>query len=376
MTAPGSPADRARLVAALADAVLPYADDWEARGHIPTEGWQRLAGEDLFTLPLSGPGFLESAVLLEELGRTGYAGVRAAVAVHAYMATSYLAWFGTAEQRERYLPAVRRGELIATLALSEPDAGTDLGNISTHAEPDDRGGYRVSGRKSFVVNGSRAGFFVCLVRLRPRPTSARTLRGCGLLIVDADAPGITVTARPMLGWKASDTCQLTLDRVPVPGGGLIGRPGHALSYLMKALDFERLVAGLLAVGGAAHSLATAGLFARGHRVNDAPLAANQVVRHTLADLVAELDLVRGYAYQAAIRYGQGQLDTRMAAILKLRATELAGSAARVCLQYHGARGYREDSAPARGYRDAAAGTIAAGPSELMRELIFEMSDFR
>jgi acyl-CoA dehydrogenase len=366
---------RARVRAALEKVVLPHADAWEDLGHIPPGGWRALAEEGLLELPVSGPGFLDSAILLEELGRTGYAGIRAAVAVHAYMASSYLARFGTRQQQERYLPAVRTGERIAALALSESDAGTDLHSIATRAEHDGSGGYRVSGRKAHVANGSQAAFYICLVRLRTVAAHTRTLAGSGLLLIDADAPGVTVTAEQMLGWRAADVCQITLDNVPVPAEGRIGKIGHALSYLMKSLDFERLVAGLLAVGGAAHCVATVGSFVRGHHVNGAPLAANQAVRHTLADLSAELDLVREYAYQAAIRHSQGRLDTRTASILKLRATELAVSAARTCVQYHGARGYMEGSTASRIYRDAAAGTITAGPSELMRDLIFEATDF-
>lgn len=365
---------RERIVASIATAVLPHAADWEELGYIPPEGWRALAEQGLLAFPHSGPGFMRSAILLEELGRTGYAGVRAAVAVNAFMASSYVANFGTPDQRERYLPAVRRGERIAALALSESGAGTDLQSITTSAEPDGSDGYRVSGQKLHVANGSQAGFYVCLARIRTIATRPRTLGGCGLLIIDADSPGLTATAQPMLGWRAADVCQVTLDDVYVPNGRLIGRAGYTASHLMKALDFERLVAGLLAVGGAVHCVVTACSFARIHRVNDAPLASNQAVRHTLADLAAELDLVRAYAYQAAVRHSQGRLDSRVASILKLRATELAVSAARVCLQYHGAHGYLEDSVAARIYRDAAAGTITAGPSEIMRELIFEMTE--
>src|SRR6185369_12752462 len=114
---------------------------------------------------------------------------------------------------------------------------------------------------------------------------------------------------PMVGWHAADVCELTLDNVSVPAGRLLGKAGHTLSYLMAALDFERLVAGLLAIGGAAHSLALAGSFVRGHHVKGAPLAANQAVRHTLADLAAELDLVRTYGYFAAMLHSEGRLDT-------------------------------------------------------------------
>lgn len=364
---------RTRFRATLEEAVLPHADEWECARHIPTLGWQTLAASGLFEWPSSGPGFLNSAILLEELGRTGYAGVRAAVAVHAYMATFYIDRFGSPRQRAAYLPDVRAGRRVAALALSEPEAGTDLAGITTRAEPDGTGGYRVSGRKAFVTNGSRAGFYLCLARIRTVEARPSSLAGCGLLLVDADAPGVTTVAESMVGWRAADVCEVTLDDVHVPAGHMVGKPGYTLSYLMAGLDFERLVAGLLAVGGAAHSLVVATSFVRGHHVNGSPLAANQAVRHTLADLASELAMVRTYAYFASVLHSQGLLDTGTASTLKLRATELAGSVARTCLQYHGARGYREGSVASRIYRDAAAGTITAGASELMRERIFETS---
>ncbi|MCM2416305.1 acyl-CoA dehydrogenase family protein [Streptomyces sp. RKAG290] len=365
---------RAQVRTALEEAVLPHAETWEQQGHIPAEGWRALADAGLFGLAAGGPGFAKSAILLEELGRTGFAGVRAAVSVHAYMASSYIDRFGTVMQQEKYLPAVRTGSRVGALALSEQDAGTALDGITTRAEPDGTGGYRVKGRKLHVANGSQAGFYICLVRLRDIAGRPRTLAGCGLLIIDADTPGVSAHPEPMLGWRAADVCTITLDDVHVPGDRLIGKASRTLSYLMAALDFERLVAGLLAVGGADHCMGVTGAFVRTHRIGEAPLATHQAVRHALADLTAELDLVRAYAHRAVILHTQDRLDTRTASVLKLRATELAVVAARACMQYHGALGYLDDSVPARIYRDAVAGTVTAGASELMRDLIFEAAD--
>ncbi len=361
---------RARVRSSLELEVLPHAPEWEARRSIPPQGWRALAGAGLFEFPLSGAGFLESAVLLEELGRTGYAGIRAAIGVHAFMAPSYLAQFGMPDQRDAYLPAIRRGERIAALAMSEEGAGTDLGRLRTVARPDGERGYLVNGTKRYVANGSQAGVFVTLVRTRPGPPGGR-LAGIGLLLVDAGLPGVTRAAEPMLGWHAADVCRVDFADVPVPAGRMIGRADRTLKYLMRGLDFERLVAGLLAAGGVMHCVGLLDRFVRTHQLKDAPLSANQAVRHRLADLHGELYLVRQYAYHAAWLHSQGLLDTRTASVLKLKATELAVEAARACAQYHGARGYLEDSVPARLLRDAPAGTITAGASELLRELIFE-----
>lgn len=363
---------RLRARAALSSAVLPHADAWEQQGYISRDGWRTLGEQGLLSLPLGGDGFLHSAVLLEELGRTGYAGVRAAVGVHAYMAPSYLELFGSAEQRSTYLPAVRGGHGVAALAISEADAGSDLRHLSTRAVPLEAGGYRVSGEKLYVANGAQADFFVVLVRTRETP-AGRGLTGASLLVVDGDAPGLTRARQPMLGWHSAGVCRISLDEVPVPQERLIGRADRALMYLMRALDFERLVAGLLAVGGVGHCLDLLNGFVRGHRVKEVPLSAHQAVRHRIADLVSEFEPLRQYAYHAAWLHREGRLDTRTASILKLRSTELAVAAAQACVQFHGARGYLSDSVVARLHRDAVAGTIAAGPSELLRDMVFETS---
>lgn len=367
---------RERVRGVLAREVLPHADGWEARRYVPAEAWRALGAAGLLGLPLTGPGFLDSAVLLEELGRTGYAGVRAAVGVHAYMAASYLELFGTPSLRAAYLPDVRSGRRVAALAITEEGAGSDLRGLSTRAVPDGPDGYRVTGRKCHVANGSRAGFYVTLVRTREDAAPRRGLTGASLLVVDADLPGVSRRPRPLAGWHAADVCEVEFDDVPVPADRLVGRPERALLHLMRALDLERLAAGLLAVGGAAYCVGLLDRFVRAHRVRDAPLGAQQAVRHAVADLTAELDLVRHYGLRAAWLHGRGELDTATASVLKLRSTELAVAAAGECVRLHGARGLLEESAVARLYRDAAAGTIAAGASELMRELIYESAGER
>ncbi|MET8419229.1 acyl-CoA dehydrogenase family protein [Streptomyces sp. NPDC005134] len=361
---------RERIRRLLAQSVLPCAEEWERKAYIPAEGWRTLGKQGLLGLGHSGEDFLRSAVFLEELGRTGYAGVRAAVGVHAYMASSYLELFGTAEQKAKYLPRIRSGELVVALAISEEGAGSDLSRLRTEALSADSSGRYVNGCKQPVANGSRADLFITLVRTR-QATSERGLTGASLILVDGRSPGVTRRPEPMLGMRSADVCRIDFDQVRVENDQSIGRPDRALMYLMKALEFERLVAGILAVGGVHSCLALLGTFVREHRVGGAPLAAKQVVKHRLADLVAEFEMVRHFAYRAAWRHSQGDLDSQTASILKLKATELAVETARVCVQYHGAQGYAEGSAAARHYRDAMAGTIAAGASELMRDMIFE-----
>jgi alkylation response protein AidB-like acyl-CoA dehydrogenase len=373
--------ERARIREVLAREVAPHADDWEAQRNIGPAGWRAMGAAGLFDLPHAGEGFLLSALLLEELGSLGYAGVRAAIGVHAYMAASYIDRFAPAGLKQTYLPEIRAGRTVAALAMSEQNAGSDLSLLATRAGPSESGavaGFRVNGRKLHVANGSRANVFVTLVRTgeTAERTTGRGLAGMSLLLIDADAPGVTRDPEPMLGWRAADVCQVAFEDVFVPGDHLIGKPGRALMYIVQALDFERLAAGLLALGGAQHTMRILDERIREHRVRDVPLSGHQAVRHRVADLSAELAVVRQYGYHAAWLQSQGRLDTHAASVLKLKATELAREAAQACAQLHGASGYLEDSVVARLYRDAIAGTIAAGASELVRDLIFEAQPTR
>ncbi|MCP1465529.1 acyl-CoA dehydrogenase family protein [Pseudomonas sp. S3E17] len=351
----------------LQSQLLPIADAAEERGHLCENAWQTLAEHGLLGLPQRGEGFLESAVFLEELGALGYAGIRASVGVHAYMASAYLELFGSEEQIQRYLPGIRQGRIITALAISEEHAGSDLSQMQCRARPS-ANGFIVEGSKRYIANGSRASLIVTLVR---SCEGQHALSSSSLLLIDGDSPGLVRTPHPMLGWCSADVCDLDFTHLVVPACNVLGKSGKGLLYLMQGLDFERLVAGLLALGGAHHSIRVLDGFVRRHQLQGRPLSDKQSVRHRLADLVGEQQILRHYAYQVAWQHSKGQLDTRSACILKLRATELALSAAQACAQLHGAQGYQLNSEVARVYRDAMAGTIAAGASELMRDMIFD-----
>ncbi|MGD0601970.1 MAG: acyl-CoA dehydrogenase family protein [Streptosporangiaceae bacterium] len=356
----------------LTNIILPHAEKWEEQGKVAYRDWMKLAREGLFSFDHTGEGFLRSAIFLEEVGRLGYSGIRASIGVHAYMARSYLERFGTEEQKEIYLPGIRSGELIGALAISEADAGSDLRHLGTRAEMVDGRFYKVSGEKLYVTNGTGASFFIVVANTRQKP-AASGLTGMGVFIVDGKSQGIYRHPQAMLGWRSADLCRIEFDEVNVPLSRLLCRPDRALIQLMEALDFERLVAGLLAVGGIGYCLEQLHSFVHKHRVRDTPLGANRAIQHQIAELDCGYELVRQYAYHAARVQSDGRLDTRTASILKLKATELEVTAAEKCVQYHGARGYLMDSTSARLYRDAMGGTIAGGASELLREMIYELT---
>ncbi|RJO69224.1 acyl-CoA dehydrogenase [Nocardia panacis] len=361
---------RETVRAALAEIVLPYADQWERQGRMDRAAWLELGARGLLHAGLTGTDFLCGAIVLEELGRTGYAGVRAAVAVHAFMAAYYLERFATPEQRH-YLEDLRAGRLIVGLAISEPEAGSDLRTLTTVAREncDAPTEYLVSGTKSPIANGLDADILITLANTATRPTS-NALACSSLLIVDLrDAP-VTRTPLPMLGWHSAGLATIEFAEVGVPAGNLLGRRDRAMLHLMAALDFERLAASLLALGGVGHCLELTLAQVRARVIDADPLVARQAIRHRLTALTGELSVLTTYLDRAVRSHAIGELDTYTAATAKLMSTELAAAAARACLQFHGARGYRADAAPARIYRDAAGAILAAGPSELMHELMF------
>jgi acyl-CoA dehydrogenase len=342
-----------------------FADElgeWEAQSGIPRAVWRKLGAWGYLDLPSSGPGLFESMVFLEELGRTGYSGFRAAVGVHAYMATHYVRAHGSADVRRKYLPGAATGDLVAALAITEADAGSDLAALATTGSVTGDG-VVVDGVKTLVTNGIAADVHIVAVRSGPSTTGPT---GLSLVAVDADAPGVTVTPRPIAAWRACGTADVRYDGAP---GTLLGRAGSGFYYLMRGLPFERLVAATLALGGAEQCLAATTAHLRSRHAFGGPLAALQSVRHTVAGLATRLAAARHLVHDTAWRFSEGELPVAEAAMAKLYATETACVVADECLRLHGAAGYATDSAVLRAHTEARAATVAAGPSEVMLDLV-------
>ena len=280
----------------LRSGIAPCADDWERDGCIPRAAWRDLGDSGLLSLSHNGPGFIRSAIFLEELGKLGYAGIRASIGVHAYMASAYIELFGTEEQRDRVLVPARAGAKILALALSEAEGGSDLRNLRTVAVPTGDRGYRISGEKCYVVNGTQADFIVMLARTSASRPEA--LGGCSLFLIDAQSDGIRRTPQPMLGWRSGDIAGIQLNDVEVPRESLLGAEGKAVGPVMKVMDFERLVAGLLAVGGARHCMDELGAAIADRQLRGTPLSRERRVQHHVADLESEYEMVAHYAYHA------------------------------------------------------------------------------
>ncbi|KYF72787.1 acyl-CoA dehydrogenase family protein [Sorangium cellulosum] len=376
---PEHEAFRHRVREFLSQEVLPFADEWEHARLIPRRVWLEMGRRGLLGLhyPKTYGGaeldLFYSLAFLEELGRTGYSGFRASVSVHEYMATHYLATSGSEALKRKYLTTAIAGEKVAALAITEKDAGSDLNRIATTATLDGDC-YVVNGEKTFVTNGTTAGFITVAARTAPASTTAkRGAVGLSLLLIDAESPGIVRQRQDKIGWHCSDTAELRFENARVPVENLIGKPGGGFMYLMRGFQLERLVAATLAIGGMDRCIEETCRHLLGRRAFQGTLAGLQAIRHRVADLVTDIEAARQLVYHAAWLYQRGELPIAECSMAKLRATELASRVAAECLQLHGSRGYLEGSAISRIYRDAPAATMAGGASEVMRDIIAQIA---
>jgi acyl-CoA dehydrogenase len=355
--------------------IAPFAADWERRRVVPRSAWRALAGEGLLGLnhPRSAGGagkdIFHSVVFLEELGRLGFGGVRFAVALHCYMGTSYLATNGSPALQERYLQAAVAGERIAALAITEPQAGSDLSLLEARAR-EDGDELVVDGEKRFIVNGCFADFFVTAVRTSGEP-GASGQRGLSLVVVDRDSAGVHVEASDCVAWRASGIADVSFRGVRVPRANVVGRPGGGFMQIMKNMQLERLAAGISAVGDAAGCLEATWAFLKRREAFGGPMSAKQAVRHRMADLLTEVEAARQLAHFAAYSYARDPLSVTACSMVKLKATEVARVVAEECQHLHGAEGFREGGDLVRVVADARAATVAAGASEVMRDIVVQ-----
>lgn len=350
--------------------VAPKADDWERDRRIPREIFRRMG--DLGFLGIiypesyggSGADLFFAVAFLEELARSRMGGFCAAVSVQQFMATRHIFQNGSEALKRRYLKGSIEGRLVGALAITEPDAGSDVANLRTTAVREG-GFFRLNGSKTFITNGG-SGDFITVAARTGGPGDA----GISLLVVDADLPGVHVARKlDKMGWHASDTAELVFEEALVPAENLVGEENTGFYQIMEAFPLERLCAAAIGVGGGRLALDLTWRYLAERTAFGKPLHRYQALTHPLAGLEAELEAARQLAYHAAWLMEQGENALMASVQAKLFATELGKRIADQCLQCFGGFGFMEEYPLARFYRDARAGTIAGGTSEIMREII-------
>ncbi|MFQ5650110.1 MAG: acyl-CoA dehydrogenase family protein [bacterium] len=350
--------------------VIPFANEWEKQQRIPREIWQKMG--ELGFLGINFPekyggaaaDFFYTVVFLEEVGHCALAGFTAAVLVQEYMATAHLYKVGSEALKEKYLMPSIAGKRVGALAVTEPDAGSDVAAIRMRAVRDGDE-YVLNGSKTFITNGVYGDFITVAVKTDPDAG----VEGISLIVVDSDTPGFSAKKLEKMGLHCSDTGELAFDDVRVPAGNLIGQENMGFYYIMESFQLERLVAAITSVGTSEICIEQTLKYIMEREVFNRPLAKFQVIRHALAELETELEAARQLTYYTSWLYEQGEQAVREYSMVKLLTTELSKKTADVCLQFFGGYGYMDEYPISRIYRDARVSTIVGGASEIMRDII-------
>ena len=310
----------------------------------------------------AGTDTLSYAIAVEELTRID-SSVAITVAAHHSLGTLPIYYFGTDDQKREWLPPLASGEKLAAFGLTEPEAGSDAGATRTRAELQD-GEWVVNGSKMFITNAGTE-ITACVT------ITARTGEGeVSNLIVPNGVPGYEIAA-PMekLGWRASDTRELSFRDVRVPEQNLLGPRGKGYQQFLEILDGGRISVAAMGVGLAQGAYDLAARYAKERQQFGKPIARFQAVRFALADMATEIEAGRGMVYRAAWLKDQGRPFGKEAAMAKLYTGELSHRVANAALQIHGGYGFMEESPIARLYRDQKILEIGEGTNEVQRMVI-------
>ncbi|NOY70057.1 MAG: acyl-CoA dehydrogenase [Deltaproteobacteria bacterium] len=354
----------------LRDKVLPFYEEWEEAGITPREAWLE-AGKNEFLCPTAkeeygGPGadFLYSVVIMEEMY---YHGVSSLFwPLHNDIVFPYIDLYANEQMKKKWIPKCVSGEAILAVAMTEPDAGSDLAALKTTAVKDGDH-YIVNGSKIFISNGQLAD--LCVVAVRT-DEGGRPHEGVSLLVIEADTKGYRKgTNLKKIGMHAQDTSELFFDDCRVPAENLLGEEGKGFKYLMHNLQQERLV---LAIGGYAAARGALDItldYVKKRKVFGKTIGELQNTRFTLAEIATKVQLAQSFFDDLIPRHMAGEDLVAEVSMAKYWTTDLQFEAADQCLQFFGGYGYMTEYPISRFFVDARVQRIYGGANEIMKELI-------
>jgi alkylation response protein AidB-like acyl-CoA dehydrogenase len=312
--------------------------------------------------PVSMPCY---ALVTAELAR-GWMSLAGAMGGHTVVCKLLLA-FGTAEQKDRYLPRLATGEMRATMALTEPGGGSDLQAMKTAAIPV-RGGYVINGTKAWITNSRRSQLIALLCKTDPAAAPAH--HGMSILLVEP-GPGLTVSPDlPKLGYKGVESCELHFSEYRCPDGALLGgEEGHGFSQMMKGLETGRIQVAARALGVGRAAFNDSLRYAQERHSFGQPIWRHQSIGNYLADMATKLTAAEQLVLYAARRYETGQRCDLEAGMAKLFASEVAMEIALDAVRIHGAYGYSTEYDIERYFRDAPLMIVGEGTNEIQRNVI-------
>jgi acyl-CoA dehydrogenase len=350
--------------------VKPHALEWEEQGFVPREVLRRMGELGFFGIRYpaeyggSDMDTFGSVVLAEELGRSTFGGFAITVLVHTDMASVHIANAGSPAQRAKYLPDIIAGNKIVAVAVTEPDAGSDVKGIRTTARRA-ADAYLLNGAKTFITNGVHADLYCVAAKTgRDAPPS----QSLSMFLVEKGTPGFRVSrALDKHGWRSSDTAELVFEDCRVPAENLLGQEGRGFYAIMGNFQNERLAIGAMAMGEAQAAIELTLDYVTTRRAFGAPLYEKQTIRQRLAMLAAKVEAGRQLVYHAAWLDTQRIDATREVSMAKAYCGELVNKVMYDCLQFHGGMGYMRESTIERMARDARVQSIGGGATEVMLE---------
>lgn len=360
---------RATVQRFIADKVLPAADQWEEQGYVPREVLREMGKLGLLGMRYapdyggSGLDTLANAVLAEELGRCTYGGFAVTVLVHTDMASPHLWHAGSKAQHERWMPGICAGEIITAVAMTEPDAGSDLASMRTTARRV-AGGYVLNGAKMFITNGVHANLYF----VAAKTGEAGRNRQMTMFAIEKGTQGFRAArALKKTGWLSSDTAELVFEDCFVPEENVLGTEGRGFYQLVKNLQNERIVLGAQSLGEAMKAIEITLEWVKSRSAFGAPLWDKQAIRQRLSMRLAQVEAARALVFNTAWRDTRNENVVKEVSMIKALAGTLVNEVMFDCVQFHGGMGYMRESAIERMSRDARVQAIGGGATEVMLE---------
>jgi len=355
--------------------INPNVDEWEEQGTTPLHKIFKKLG-DLGFLGIRydpkygglGLDYWYELAFLEELGSIDCGGIPMAIGVQTNMATPAIDQFGSEYLKETYLKPAIAGDMVGAIAVTEPDAGSDVAALKTFAkrEGDE---YVINGSKTFITNGTQADFLTLLARTSDDPG----YHSFGLFVVPTNLPGFVVSKKlDKLGMRSSDTAELFFDNLRVPVANLIGEEGEGFIYQMQQFQHERFFTLPLAYINMRDTIEMTMDYLKKRIVNGKPLLAKQVLKHRLVQWLTETEALKQLTYHIVRLKEAGQDATKEISMGKLLAGQLSSKVSDGCLQMFGGAGFMNEMRISRTFRDSRLTAIGGGANEVMSDVIAKL----
>ncbi|HYA34107.1 MAG TPA: acyl-CoA dehydrogenase family protein [Candidatus Binataceae bacterium] len=352
--------------------VKPHGDAWEEAGFVPREVLRRMGALGFLGIRYpqkyggSETDTIATAILAEELGRSTYGGFAATVLVHTDMSSPHLANAGTPEQMARWMPDMIAGRKIGAIAVTEPDAGSDVAGMRSTARREGDS-YILNGTKLYITNGVHADLYMVAAKTN---SAAKGSRGISMFVVEKGAPGFSVgRSLKKHGWLSSDTAELIFDNCAVPAANRLGEENRGFYAVMKNFQNERLVLASQAMGEAATAIAITLDWVKQRKAFGGVLWDKQAIRQRMAMLAAKVEAGRALVYHTAWLDSHKRDCVKEVSMVKAYCGELVNEVMYDCQQFHGGSGYMREATIERMVRDARIQSIGGGTSEIMLEEI-------